>query len=101
MKEHFSKHRCCGGANENADVQEFNRNALGIDVAGDDFDVGFDSKYKRKGARCWNQYTLFFYRAPDIKVAYFFKIFRANSCVAVAYNFKKTKWGIHRTSSIS
>ena len=36
VEEHFSKHRRRGGANENPDVQEFNRNALGIDVAGDD-----------------------------------------------------------------
>ena len=53
VKEYFSKHRCCGGANENSDVQEFNRNALGIDVAGDDFDMCYDRKYKRKGTqRC-------------------------------------------------
>ena len=50
MKEHFSKHRRCGGATENPDVQEFNLFALGIDVAGDDFDMCYDRKYKRKGA---------------------------------------------------
>ena len=51
--------------------------------------------------------TLCFYisnwgQAPALKVAYFFKIFRAKSCVAVAYKFnqtqlsEKSKHGIHR-----
>ena len=51
MKEHFPNHRRCGGANENPDGQEFNRNALGIDIAGNDFDMCYHRKYKRNGAR--------------------------------------------------
>ena len=45
-------------------------------------------------------------QALTLKVPYFFKIFRAKSCVAVAYKFKtqlleKSKRGIHRSSWIS
>ena len=36
VEEYFSKQRRRGGANENPDAQEFNRNVLGLDIAGDD-----------------------------------------------------------------